>query len=345
MVANIQNSPFHLQRQIDDMFVNQPRQLAFRAQSLDEFNSWKATLRMKFLDLLGIAGQVPPTHAKAEHLQSVDRGAYVEEKYALDVGEGIYAPMYVLIPKTPPPYKAVLGFHGHDPSVQRILGNYANEQEAQKNLAEDGNWAQVLAQAGYLVCAVEQRAFGERISDQYRDSAKNACRHIAFDYLLEGRTLIGQRCWDGTVALSYLQGRDDIIRPGIACTGHSGGGTTALWLSALDERITVVIPSCYFCSFEASILGMEHCECNYIPHILEYAEMGDLAAMVAPRPLRFINGEHDVSFPIVATRQQFETVRAAYTLLNASERLSLAVHLGEHAYNHAFCHEWLKKWL
>jgi len=101
MVANIQNSPFHLQRQIDDMFVNQPRQLAFRAQSLDEFNSWKATLRMKFLDLLGIAGQVPPTHAKAEHLQSVDRGAYVEEKYALDVGEGIYAPMYVLIPKTP----------------------------------------------------------------------------------------------------------------------------------------------------------------------------------------------------------------------------------------------------
>ena len=73
--------------------------------------------------------------------------------------------------------------------------------------------------------------------------------------------------------------------------------------------------------------------------------MGDLAAMVAPRPLRFINGEHDVSFPIEATRQQFETVRAAYTLLDASQRLSLAVHPGAHAYNHAFCHEWLKKWL
>jgi hypothetical protein len=90
---------------------------------------------------------------------------------------------------------------------------------------------------------------------------------------------------------------------------------------------------------------MEHCECNYIPHILQYAEMGDLAAMVAPRPLRFINGERDASFPIEATRQQFETVRAAYTLLDASERLSLSVHPGEHAYNHAFCHEWLKKWL
>ena len=45
MVANTQKSSFHLQRHINDMFVNQPRQLAFRAQSLNEFNRWKATLR------------------------------------------------------------------------------------------------------------------------------------------------------------------------------------------------------------------------------------------------------------------------------------------------------------
>jgi hypothetical protein len=72
MVANIQKFPFHLQSQIDDMFVSQPRQLAFRAHSLNEFNSWKVILRAKFLDLLGIAGHVPPTHPKTEHLQSVD---------------------------------------------------------------------------------------------------------------------------------------------------------------------------------------------------------------------------------------------------------------------------------
>ena|SRR5664279_1538518 len=339
------SAQFHLQNNIDALYVNQPRQLAFQAQSVEAFNLWKQTLRGKFRELLGIAGRVPPQTVRAELLQSVDRGEYTEEKYALDVGESVQAPMYMLVPKTPPPYKTVLGFHGHDPSVQNILGNYPNEQVAQENLAQDGNWAQVLAQAGYLVCAVEQRGFGERISDQYRESYRNACRHIAFDYLLEGRTLIGQRCWDGMVALSYLQNRDDVIQGKIACTGHSGGGTTCLWLSALDERIAVVIPSCYFCSFEASILGMEHCECNYIPHILEYAEMGDLAAMVAPRPLRFINGETDPSFPIEATREQFEVVKAAYNLLGAADQLSLAVHPGEHAYNHAFSHEWLLQWL
>ncbi len=344
MVATSEKSPFHLQDHVDSIFANQPRQLAFRAKTVDEFIAWKMTLRTKFRSLLGIAGRVPPAHPQAELLQSVDRGAYVEEKYALDVGEGIRAPMYILVPKTPAPHKVVLGFHGHDPSVQRILGNYGDDPEKEKNLSEDGNWAQVLAQAGYLVCAVEQRAFGERISDQHRASYRNACRHLAFDYLLEGRTLIGERCWDGMVALSYLQNRADVIQGEVACTGHSGGGTTCVWLSALDERITVVIPSCYFCSFEASILGMEHCECNYIPHILEYAEMGDLAAMIAPRPLRFINGEIDPSFPIEATRQQFKTVQAAYTLLGASERVSLAVHPGEHAYNHVMSREWLEKW-
>lgn len=345
MVVQIEKSSFHLQSHVDNLIANQPRQLAFRAQSLDEFQRWHSTLRAKFLDLLGIAGRTPPTRPRAERLQAVDRGAYVEEKYTLDVGESIRAPMYVLVPKTPPPYKAILGFHGHDPSAQYILGNYPNTQEAQENVALDGNWAQVLAQAGYLVCAVEQRAFGERISDQYRFSYRNACRHLAFDYLLEGRTLIGQRCWDGMVALSYLQNRSDVIPGAIACTGHSGGGTTCLWLSALDERIAVVVPSGYFCSFQASILAMEHCECNYIPHILEYGEMGDFAALIAPRPLRFINGERDPAFPIEGTRQQFQTVQAAYALLGAFDKLSLAVHPGEHAYNHALSHEWFQKWL
>jgi pimeloyl-ACP methyl ester carboxylesterase len=258
----------------------------------------------------------------------------------------VFAPTYVLVPKGTAPYKAVLGFHGHDPSVQYILGHYPNEQEAQRNYADDGNWAQVLAQAGYLVCAVEQRGFGERLTDQYGgDPARPlSCRHLAFEYLMEGRTLIGQRCWDGMVALSYLQQRGDVAG-GIACTGHSGGGTTSLWLSALDPRISVVIPSCYFCSFKRSILGMEHCECNYVPGVLEYAEMGDLAALVAPRPMRFIAGENDPIFPIAGAREQLETVQAAYRLLGAEDRLSLTVHPGGHAYSHEFSREWLNRWL
>jgi hypothetical protein len=147
------------------------------------------------------------------------------------------------------------------------------------------------------------------------------------------------------VAASYVQKRADVVADVLGCTGHSGGGTTALWMSAIDDRITVNVTACYFCAFKQSILGMRHCECNYVPGILELAEMGDLGAMLAPRPFRIIAGQNDPIFPIAGVKQELETTQKAYTLFNVPERLSLTVHPGEHAYNHAMSLEWFKQWL
>lgn len=338
---------FHLQIHLDDLYASRRGWLAFQAASPAEFTLWQQELRSRVVDLLGIAGRKLPDTVRAGRLQAVDCGEYVEEKYALDVGDAVAAPIYVLIPKTKPPYKPILAFHGHDPSVQYILGHYPDADTAQLNYANQNNYAQALARAGYLVCAVEQRGFGERVSDQRRESpaVESSCTHLAFSYLMQGRTLLGERCRDGMVALSYLQSREDVVPGVIGCTGCSGGGTTALWLAALDERITVSVPACYFCSFKHSILGMRHCECNYVPRILEYAEMGDLAALIAPRPLRLIAGERDPIFPIEGTRQQYKTVQRAYRLLGADERCSLAVHEGEHRYDHTLSQAWFGQWL
>ncbi len=333
---------FSLQQHVDTLY-RQPRQMPLDTTS---FTTWQKQLRQKVRELLGIANRPAPDVVKANKLNTIDRGDYLEEKYALDIGESPPAPMYLLIPKQPPPYKPVLVFHGHNPSVQYILGNYPDPETAAEKKAVDNNYAQALAQAGYLVCAVEQRGFGERISDQIKEPGfPTSCRHLSFEYLMQGRTMIGERCWDGMCALTYLQSRDDVV-PGImGCTGNSGGGTTTLWLSAIDDRITVSVPSCYFCSFKHSILGVYHCECNYVPGILQWAEMGDLAALIAPRPLRVIAGEHDPIFPVAGVREQFKTVEEAYLVHNASERVSLAIHPGEHAYNHRLSHEWFDKWL
>lgn len=341
------NDPrFALQSHVDYLYQNKPHRLALSARTLDEFKVWQTAFRAEVVNLLGLAGRTPPLNPRADKLQAIDRGEYIEEKYALDVGEGVTAPMYILVPKTAPPYKAVMVFHGHNPSVQYILGNYPNDDVKQERLGVDGNYAQALAQAGYMVCAVEQRGFGERVTDQLSGPSQGrSCRHLAFDYLLEGRTLVGERCRDGMVAISYVQNRPDVVPGALGCTGNSGGGTTALWLSVIEPRITVSVPSCYFCSFKQSILGMEHCECNYVPGILELGEMGDLAALIAPRPMRVIAGERDPIFPIEGVRQQFETLKRAYKLWDAEDRVSLTVHPGGHGYNHAMSHEWFGQWL
>jgi cephalosporin-C deacetylase-like acetyl esterase len=120
-----------------------------------------------------------------------------------------------------------------------------------------------LAEAGYLVCAIEQRGMGERLTAQTGDGdVPRSCRHLAFSYMMQGRTLVGERCWDGICAINYLQTRADVRQGVLGCTGHSGGGTTTLFLAAMEERITAVVVSGYFCSFQASILGMQHCECK-----------------------------------------------------------------------------------
>ena len=339
---------YGLQPHVDYLYENQPRRLAFDTiapTNATAFAAWQRELRRKVVELLRLTDRETPASVHGEMVQAVERDGYAEEKHILDGGEGVEIPVYILVPHREPPFRPITVFHGHNPSVQYVLGNYPDEETAREKRALDNNYAQALAQAGYLVCAVEQRGFGERQSHRSHGAPDGACRHLSFEYMMDGRNLLGERCWDGMCAITYVKMRDDVVPDAMGCTGNSGGGTTTLWLSAIDRRITVSVPSCYFCSFKASIMSLFHCECNYVPGIVQYAEMGDLAALIAPRAFRAIAGEQDGIFPVDAVREQFETVRRAYALVGEKEKCSLAIHPGPHAYNHASSHEWFGTWL
>jgi dienelactone hydrolase len=229
--------------------------------------------------------------------------------------------------------------------VQYILGHYPDDVTAAERIAGENNYAQRLAQAGYLVCVVEQRSFGQRRSDDFGRRLYTSCRQQGYWYMMHGRTVLGERCHDAQCAIDYLATRRDITPGVLAATGNSGGGTTSLWLAALDDRVTVCMPSCSLCSFHDSLLSIWHCDCNYVPGILEFAEMGDLAGTIAPRPFRAIAGKDDPLFPLAGVKGQFKTVKRAYELLGAADHCSLAVHDGAHAYNTEMALEWLRKWL
>ena len=333
---------FTIQPHLDHLYSSSPRKFVFTARTLKDYLIWQADFRAELTRLLGLENH-PPASCIAEHVQTIDRGLYTEEKLSLDVGEGVQAPIYLLTPKHEPPYKPILVFHGHDPSAQYCMGNYPDEETERINLAIDNNYAKALAEAGYLVCVVEQRGMGERLSDVVQDVfSHSSCRHLSFFYQLHGRTLLGERVWDGMCAATWLLSRNDLTG-GLGCTGHSGGGTTTLFLSTLDERIKSVVVGGYFNSFRGSILAMDHCECNYVPHLLELGEMGDVAALIAPRPFCAINGEKDEIYPVAFAREQFETVRKAYELHNAKDACQLTVHAGGHAYNNQVSCDWFDR--
>lgn len=92
------------------------------------------------------------------------------------------------------------------------------------------------------------------------------------------------------------------------------------------------MPSCYVCTFRASLGSIEHCECNYVPGIARYFEMADLAALIAPRPLVVVTGRQDPIFPFSGVEETVDTIRQIYAAAGAPERCRLVVGEGGHRF-------------
>ncbi|MEW6403046.1 MAG: hypothetical protein AB1649_14705, partial [Chloroflexota bacterium] len=136
-----------LQAHINYLYSSTSRKFAFNARTLKDYLSWQTAFRSELSRLLGLQKH-QPAPLIVQSIHTLDRGLFVEERLALDVGEGVQAPIYLLTPKQEPPYKPILVFHGHDPSAQYCLGNYPDKEAASANLAIDNNYAQALAEAG-----------------------------------------------------------------------------------------------------------------------------------------------------------------------------------------------------
>ncbi|MEZ4668282.1 MAG: alpha/beta hydrolase family protein [Anaerolineae bacterium] len=333
---------FQLQDHLDNHFRTTTHRYAFHATTPAELADWQQRFRAELSHLLGIADRPTPPAPSSQRLSIVDKGSYHEEKHALTVDD-VQVPLYLLIPKAPPPHRLVMAFHGHGPGVNLILGNDPDAATHATNLALDENFAQRFAEDGYMVCAIEQRGFGERVTNQI-DPTKSSisCRHLSFDYMLHGMNLMGERVRDGIAALNWVLNRPDMLSENIVCTGHSGGAATALFLSALDTRLTTVVISGYFCSYKHSILGMSHCECNYVPNLLTLGDIGELTALVAPRRLCLVNGRLDPIFPLPGINQPYEVVQRAYTVANAPDACSLVFHEGAHRYHYPSSLAWVQ---
>jgi dienelactone hydrolase len=316
----------HLQAHLDNIYQQTDHQFEFAATHLREAQVWQLKFRKALRDCLKITGRRLPEKFTAQQVSSIDKGTYTEEKHIIVV-DGVATPLYLLVPKSEPPYPALIAFHGHGTGVHHILGNYDDPELADMNRAKDENFAQRFAEDGYLVCAIEQQGFGERVTDQQNDPpSANSCRHLAFEYMMHNRTLLGERVWDGMNAISYLLQQLDIIPGYVGCVGFSGGGTTALFLSALDERITHSVIAGYFCALKQSILGVEHCECNYVPDLLTLGEISDIAGLIAPRPLSIISGEFDPIFPIAGVIEQYDLLQDIYQVFDAEQQCGLGIH-------------------
>jgi len=330
------------------LYASVPRQFAFDATTPAELKSWQNRFRPRLREALGLANMerdLAKHRLKAERSEQTDLGDYVREKWHLWTEPDVPLPFWLLLPKgRSGRLPLVLTPHGHnDPEI--YAGIAKNEAE-KKSIAEGQRDIAVQAvREGYIAIAPTARGFGETMTKPDIEQGKGcSCRTELVHGLLVGRTPIGERVWDISRLIDWALERDDVDGSRIAITGNSGGGTTSLFAAACETRITVAVPSCYFCTFAGSIGTIFHCDCNYVPGIMRLGEMHDVAGLIAPRPFCAIAGKDDTIFPIKHVRDAFRRLRQVYQVAGVPERCKLYVGDGGHRYYSAGAWPFIRKW-
>lgn len=297
-----------------------------------DFAAQQKALRKKLLECLGDMPEKVDPAPQIEELTEHD--TYTERRISFAVEEGVRAVGILCIPKLgKEKYPLAICVQGHGTGMHISMRRSKYPGDDPEN--GDRDVAIQALERGYAAFCLDQRGMGERRTVRDGDVENNGhprCMYTAMNALLVGRTLIGERCWDVSRAIDLALTYPEIDGEHILITGNSGGGTISFYAACFDERIGVSMPSCAVCTYKDSIGAMPHCTCNYLPGIAKYADMGDLAAVIAPRKLVLIHGVDDPIFPDKGVRESYGIIQKVYRAAGVPDGCALATGMGDHRY-------------
>lgn len=302
--------------------------LAFREDC--DYATWKDTAKAKLEELLGLPFET--CDDKFAILDEVDMDTHKQISFEFQSEEGYFVSGEFLLPKSAEgKIPVVICLQGHSSGRHISLGQAKFEGDA--GLLEGRDFAIQAVKEGYAAVAIDQRYMGTAGQGA---SGSPGCivAGQALPSLLIGRPAIGERVWDVMRLIDVLTTyfTDYIDEGKIICLGNSGGGTATFYSACLDERICLAVPSCAVCTYEASIIELHHCACNYVPGIRNYFNMGDLGCLIAPRNLVVVCGIHDEIFPLHGVEESFAIMERGYKALGKEENCYLVKGDGGHQF-------------
>ncbi len=308
----------------------------FTAQDPTQAAEWQARTRQALNRMIGFQ-DLPPVAPQPEIIETVDRGDYLREKVLIRTSRDTIMPVYLLIPKTAPkPGATVVAFAGHGYGVKDIVGLWEDGAERYTPDGYHKDFAVALVQRGFVVAAPEISCFGERQTDfSYLNPLigqenPGTCTHTAMLAFHLGGSVIGLRAHDGKCLIDYLATRPEVDLGRLGAMGISGGGMHTFYSTCLDERIRACVISGYFSTYQASILAMHHCACNFIPGLAQFGEMYDLVGLIAPRPVLVEAGDHDGIFPLGAVKESVARAQGVYAVFGAQDQVQTDYFEGRH---------------
>ena len=300
-----------------------------RYDGAEPFEEWQAKAEEKLRELLGIDKIKKPENLNFNLEYKKDCEGYTEYRFTLETEEGYFAPAVLRVPlgmKDNIP--VIICLQGHSTGFHISLGNPIYPNDAKLISGGDRDFCVRAVKEGFAALALEQRNFGE-----CKVPEGQGCLLSSMSALLTGRTTIAERVHDVSCVIDALcEHFPELDTDNIMLMGNSGGGTATYYSACIDKRIKVAMPSCAVCTYKASIGAMFHCTCNYIPHIAEYFDMGDLGGLIAPRTLIVVNGKDDPIFPDAGVRESYEIIKKMYKAAGAADKCALVTGDGEHRF-------------
>ncbi|MBQ8187204.1 MAG: hypothetical protein IJX93_10395 [Clostridia bacterium] len=316
-----------LQHHIALSAANKP---LMRYNGTDDFEVWRASCTEKLRELLGMDEFVPCEplfEITAEDELNGNRHIH----FTLQTEEGYFAHCDLLLPAQQMgklPLCVCLQGHSKGSHISLGMPKYPGDEETIKG--GDRDFAVRAVKEGYAALAIDQRGFGLCGGTEKGP----ACERPVMTALLLGRTVIGERIWDISRAVDavLLHFADLVTMEGSVLTGNSGGGTTTYYAACLEHRFDGYMPSCAVCTYHDSIVSLHHCSCNYVPGIAKYFDMGDLAAMIAPKKLVVVCGKDDNIFPLGGVKETYGIIESMYESAGASGNTALVIGDGGHRF-------------
>lgn len=248
-------------------------------------------------------------------LEAQERGPFVVQRIAIEADDGAVPGTLLLSADAAGSLPAILYCHAH--GNRHDIG--AAELLEGRRALRDPPYGPALARRGYAVLCVDMPGFGARRAEGTESALAKAA-------LWRGATLFGRMMADLSVALDALAAHPAVDPARIATLGISMGATHAYWLAARDGRVAACAHMCAFADIGPLIeTGAHDLHGPYmtVPGLLDHGDMGDVAALVAPRPQLIASGAQDPLTPPQALRPALDRLRQAYDDEGAPEALTV----------------------
>jgi dienelactone hydrolase len=314
-----------IRKYLADRAAELERDLLPGIRTAAELEAARPAMRAEYLDMLGLKPLPERTPLRAQVTGWLERDRYMVEKLHFQSRPGLYVTANLYLPKTGTAdaaarFPAILYQCGHASQMKR---------DGTKAAADHQSHAIWFATHGYVALVIDTLELGEIAAVHRGLLSQNR-----WWWYSAGYTPAGVECWNAVRALDYLVSRPEVDPERIGATGISGGGIGTFWVAAADDRVKVAAPVSGMgdLTFYVGEGGTgRHCDCFFFPNRARWNWI-NIAALVCPRPLLFVNSDNDVYFPMGSNERIANRLQRLYSLFGAGDQAPAMVSIGGHGY-------------